>query len=66
MWMNATLACIAVISMLTARTLWGALVVPVELDMKEMGSLVKVYSRGRKCNNVCLLHPFHPQFWMKC
>ena len=47
MWMNAALACIAVISMLTARTLWGTLFAPVELDMKEMGSLVKVYSRGK-------------------
>ena len=43
-WMNAALACIAVMAMLTAQTLWGASSAAVKLDMKEMDSLVKVYS----------------------
>ena len=53
MWMNAALACIAVITMLTAQTPWGASVAAVKLDMKEMGNLVKVCSHGSKANN-CL------------
>ena len=58
--MNAVLACIAVITMLTAQTLWGASVAAVKLDMKEMDSLVKVQSHSSKVNDAkSLLHLFH-------
>ncbi len=45
MWMNAALTYIVVITMRTAQILWGASVAAVKLDMKEMDSLVKVYSQ---------------------
>ena len=46
--MNVALACIAVMAMLTAQTLSGASLADVKLDMKEMDSLVKVYSHTQR------------------
>ena len=69
--MNAASACIAVMAMLTAQTLWGASSAAVNLDMKEMDSLVKVYSHTtwqmyvNVRDHLITSINFHIQLWMK-